>query len=99
MQTNKTTIFINKEKYLTSLAKDFTSVAILGFLFWFNYNFIGGSYFVNFLILMGILFSLLHSFQLRITERNKNLPIYFDVSQDKIDRIESILNEDQHSHK
>lgn len=99
MQTNKTTIFINKEKYLTLLAKDFTSVAILGFLFWFNYKFIGGSYFVNFLILMGILFSLLHSFQLRKSQNHKDLPIYFNVSQDKIDRIESILNEDQHLHK
>jgi len=99
MQTNKTTIFINKEKYLTSLAKDFTSVAVLGFLFWFNYKFIGGSYFLNFLILMGSLFSLLHSFQLRKSQNHKDLPIYFNVSQDKIDRIESILNEDQHSHK
>lgn len=96
MQTNKTTIFINKEKYLTSLAKDFTSVAVLGFLFWFNYNFIGGSYFVNFLILIGIL---LYIVNLKITKSDKNSPVYFNVSQDKIDRIESILNEDQHSHK
>jgi len=99
MQTNKTTIIINKEKYLTSLVGDFTSVAVLGFLFWFNYKFIGGSYFVNFLILIGILFSLLNSFQQRKSQNHKNLPIYFNVSQDKIDRIESILNEDQHSHK
>lgn len=98
-KTTTTIISINKEKYLTSLAKDFTSVATLGFLFWFNYNFIGGSYFVNFLILMGILFSLWNSFQLRRTKSNKNLPVYFNVSQDKIDRIESILNEDQHSQK
>lgn len=99
MQTNKTTIIkiiINTEKYLTSLAKDFTSLAILGFLFWFNYNFIGGSYFVNFLILIGIL---LYIVNLKITRSDKNSPVYFNVSQDKIDRIESILNEDQHSHK
>jgi hypothetical protein len=36
---------------------------------------------------------------LKITMSNKNSPVYFDVSQDKIDRIESILNEDQHPHK
>ena len=96
MQTNKTKIIINTEKYLTSLAKDFTSFAILGFLFWFNYNFIGGSYFVNFLILIGIL---LYIVNLKIMASDKNSPVYFDVSQDKIDRIESILNEDQHPHK
>jgi len=96
MKTNKTTIFINKEKYLTSLAKDFTSFAILGFFFWFNYKFIGGSYFVNFLILLYILMGIVN---LKITMSNKNSPVYFDVSQDKIDRIESILNEDQHPHK
>jgi hypothetical protein len=97
MQTNKTKIIINTEKYLTSLAKDFTSFAILGFLFWFNYNFIGGSYFVNFLILMVIL---LYIVNLKITDiSDKNSPVYFNVSQDKIDRIKSILNEDQHPHK
>jgi len=96
MQTNKTKIFINKEKYLTSLAKDFTSLAILGFFFWFNYNFIGGSYFVNFLILIGIL---LYIVNLKITKSDKNSPAYFNVSQDKLDRIDSILNEDQHPHK
>ncbi len=99
MQTNKTSIFINKEKYLTSLAQDFTSVALLGFLFWFNYKFIGGSYFVNFLILMGILIFLYCSFSSSITQSDKNSSVYFNVSQDKIDRIESILNEDQHPHK
>ena len=96
MQTNKTKIIINTEKYLTSLAKDFTSFAILGFLFWFNYKFIGGSYFVNFLILLYILMGIVN---LKITMSNKNSLVYFDVSQDKIDRIESILNEDQHPHK
>jgi hypothetical protein len=96
MQTNKTKIIINTEKYLTSLAKDFTSFAILGFFFWFNYKFIGGSYFVNFLILLYILMGIVN---LKITMSNKNSPVYFDVSQDKIDRIEKILNEDQHPHK
>ena len=96
MQTNKTTIFIKKEKYLTSLAKDFTTFAILGFFFWFNYNFIGGSYLVNFLILFYILMGIVY---LKITIGDKNSQIYFDVSQDKIDKIESILNEDQHPHK
>jgi len=96
MQTNKTKIIINTEKYLTSLAKDFTSFAILGFLFWFNYNFIGGSYFVNFLILMYILMGIVN---LKITISNKNSSVYFDVSQDKIDRIEIILSKDQHPHK
>jgi len=99
MQTNKTTIIkiiINTEKYLTSLAKDFTSLAILGFFFWFNYKFIGGSYFVNFLILLYILMGIVN---LKITKSDKNSSVYFNVSQDKIDRIESILNEDQHPHK
>ena len=87
----KTKITINKEKYLTSLAKDFTSLAPLGFLFWFNYNFIGGSYIVNFLILMGIL---LYIVKVNILMAEDQI-IYFNVSQDALDKIDSILNEDQ----
>ena len=87
----KTKIIINKEKYLTSLAKDFTSLGTLGFLFWFNYNFIGGSYIVNFLILMGIL---LYIVKLNIL-MEKDQIIYSNVSQDALDKIDSILKEDQ----
>lgn len=48
-------ITINQETYLCSLGKDYTSIAYLIFLCWFNHQFIGGSYFVNFLILCVII--------------------------------------------
>ena len=87
----KIRITINKEKYLTSLAKDFTSLGTLGFLFWFNYNFIGGSYIVNFLIFMLIL---LYIVKINILKEEDQIT-YFNVSQDALDKINSILNEDQ----
>lgn len=83
-------ITINKESYLGSLAKDLTSLGSLGFLCWFNHNFIGGSYFVNFLILCMI--------SLYIVEMKrsglKDADFYFNVSSEKIEQIEKILEED-----
>ena len=80
---------INQESYLVSLAKDVTSVGILGFFFWFNHNFVGGSYFVNFLILCMIF---LYCAKLKKSE-DKNASWYYKVSQEKIEQIKKIIKE------
>lgn len=83
-------ITINQENYLGSLAKDLTSLGILGFFCWFNHNFIGGSYFVNFLIICMIF---LYVSKLKKSEL-KDASWYFGVSSDKIVKIKEILEND-----
>lgn len=81
-------ITINQESYLGSLAKDLTSLGILGFFCWFNHNFIGGSYFVNFLILCMIF---LYASKIK-KSGSKDASWYYDVSSEKIKKIKEILN-------
>lgn len=82
-----TQVVINQESYLFSLAKDATSLTMLGFLCWFNHNFIGGSYFVNFLILCMIFL-----YCVKIGESgNKNVSWYYKVSKEKIEQIKKII--------
>lgn len=50
--------FFIKETVGKSIISDTYSIFTLGLLFWFNYNFIGWSYFVNFLIFVAILLKL-----------------------------------------
>jgi hypothetical protein len=80
-------ITINQESYLTSLAKDLTSLGSLGFLFWFNYNFIGNNYLVNFLILYMILLYISKI----VKSDKKDAYWYFNVSKEKLDKIKHIL--------
>ena len=87
-------ITINQENYLTSLAKDLTSLVILGFLFWFNYNFIGNNYLVNFLIFYMILFyffSFIRYISKIVKSDKKDAYWYFNVSKEKLDKIKHIL--------
>jgi hypothetical protein len=80
-------ITINQESYLNSLAKDLTSLGSLGFLFWFNYNFIGNNYLVNFLILCMILLYISKI----VKSDTKDAYWYFNVSKEKLDKIKHIL--------
>jgi hypothetical protein len=81
-------ITINQESYLSSLAKDLTSLGILGFFCWFNHNFIGGSYFVNFLILC-----MISLYAAKIKKSGlKDAGWYFGVSSEKIKKIKEILD-------
>lgn len=73
---------------LNQLAKDLTSLGILGFFCWFNHNFIGGSYFVNFLILCMIF---LYASKIK-KSGSKDASWYYDVSSEKIKKIKEILN-------
>ena len=55
----QTTLIISKKSSLASVLEDACSVCLLGFAFWFNYKFIGGSYVVNALILIFFILKLL----------------------------------------
>lgn len=81
-------IIINQENYFISLAKDSTSLAMLGFFCWFNYNFIGGSYFVNFLIVCMIFICCA-----KITKSGVEHCSWHGVSKEKIEQIKKIIKE------
>tara|TARA_R110000868_G_scaffold369011_1_gene632243 strand:+ start:106 stop:390 length:285 start_codon:yes stop_codon:yes gene_type:complete len=83
-------IVINQETYLNSLIKDLTSIGLLALLCWFNYAFIGGSYFVNFLIFCAIM-CYISSLQ---KIRHKDFTFYHNVSSAKISKIKEIIEND-----
>lgn len=92
MKEKKTNfIVINQESYFRSLAKDLTSLGLLGFFCWFNHNFIGGSYFVNFLI-----FCMICLYCAKIKKSGvEDCGWHYGVSQEKINQIKEILEENQ----
>jgi len=94
----RTLITINQESYLCCLAKDATSIALIGFLCWFNHNFIGGSYFVNFLILCLIYLYILHITKIPNSGAT-NYSSYHGVSKEKIKQIKQILKEQENVSK
>ena len=82
-----TIITINKESLINSIIKDTFSFIILGALFWFNYKVIGGSYFVNFLI---ILLSLIYI--IKSVKEDNNLKIY-KINDKDFDKVDEILKQ------
>ena len=78
-------ITLKKESVFESVVKDAFSLSILGALFYFNHHYVGGSYFVNFLILAMIIIYLLnftHSGRMRRFSK---------VSDDKMKKVIKIL--------
>lgn len=76
-----------REKIASSIIKDTYSFIILGFFFWFNYNFIGGSYLVNFLVLL-CCFTRICKDEDRTSYR---------VSDQKFQQIQSILENEKNN--
>lgn len=74
-----------RESIISSIITDTYSFVILGFFFWFNYKFIGGSYFVNFLVLL-ICFAYLLKFGKKTLYR---------ISDQKLQQIQSILENEK----
>ena len=54
IEVKKTTpeIIFYRESFLDSLLSDISTFGFLLFAFWFNYKFVGGSYFLNGIILV-----------------------------------------------
>jgi hypothetical protein len=53
-------VILLEESVWQSIVKDVVGLATLAALFWFNYEFVGGSYFVNALILGGIVMKIIN---------------------------------------
>lgn len=85
--TDKNTIIIKRESIFQSIVCDTYSFMILGALFYFNYKFIGGSYFVNFLIILLIILKLFASI------KSDKVKIFSSVSDNKINKILKIVGE------
>lgn len=82
-----TSIFIYKEKksFIRSFLSNLNTFGCLGFSFYFNYKFIGGNDFFDLIIFL--LFIRVFSCKV-MTEHKKH---FYDVSDEKIKRIEDIL--------
>lgn len=80
-------IFIYKEKksFIRSFLSNLNTFGCLGFSFYFNYKFIGGNDFFDLIIFL--LFITVFSCK-TMTEYKKH---FYDVSDEKIKRIEDIL--------
>ncbi len=82
---------IRRESLFQSIVNDVFSLGFVTLLFWFNYNFIGGSYLVNFIIMV-IMF--LYICKLAIKFKNnedKRFVDYKNVSDEKIKKIIEIV--------
>lgn len=86
-KSKPTIITINKESLIGSVLKDISSFMILGALFWFNYQVIGGSYFVNFLIIFLSLIYIIKS-----DKKDNNLKIY-KINDKDLDKVDEILKQ------
>ena len=86
-------ITIRKETLLKSILSDIFTFGCIGFLFWFNYSFIGGSYLVNAIIMFMIL---TYICKLACSFKEGSDPRLISrkgVSDEKIDKIVKILDE------
>tara|TARA_R110000772_G_scaffold140171_3_gene249338 strand:+ start:107 stop:385 length:279 start_codon:yes stop_codon:yes gene_type:complete len=83
----RVSIIIRRESIFQSVVCDTYSFIILGALFYFNYKFINGSYFVNFLIIILIIL------RLCATTKSDTVRIFKSVSDKKINKILKIVGE------
>lgn len=93
-KTTETKVILNKNYYITilkdtfllSTVKNLFTVVCLLFSFWFNYHFIGNSYFVNFLILVGFFCGMF----ILVDTTNKD-KYFYNVSKGQFEEIKQIL--------
>lgn len=78
-------IIITRESIMQSIVSDIFSFVSLGGFFWFNYNFIGNSKFVNFLILLLIMCKAIGAMD------SKNIKKYKGISEEKLQEIQNVL--------
>jgi len=86
-------IKIRRESLFQSIVNDIFSLGTLGFLFWFNYNFIGNSYLVNFIIMLLLFFFIIKTAIIFNKGDDKRFLDYKGVSDEKIEKIINILEE------
>jgi len=85
--SNVKTIIFFKQSFIECLIRAILTCLMLGAFFYFNYHFIGGSYFVNFLILIVVMCNI------NAAMRNKTefVKIY-EVSEETINKVQEIIN-------
>jgi hypothetical protein len=88
-------IKIRRESLFESVINDILSIGSIGFLFWFNYNFIGNSYVVNFIIMFLVFFTMATIKTAVNKGDDKRFIDYEGVSDKKIQRIIDILEEEE----
>ena len=79
-----------RESIINSIIKDTYSLAILSFFFWFNDKFIGGSYLVNFLVLIGC-------FVYVLKDSKFGKKTSYRISNQKLQQIQSILEDEKNN--
>jgi len=87
-------IRIRRESVFESIVNDIFSLGLVGFLFWFNYNFIGNSYLVNFIIMFLIFFGVVKTAITFNRGEDKRFLDYNEISDKKIEEIINILEND-----
>ena len=88
-------IKIRRESTLQSIVNDILSLGAVGFLFWFNYNFIGNSYLVNFIIMLLVFFGIIKTAITFNRGEDKRFLDYNGISDEKIEEIINILENDK----
>ena len=83
-------IFINKEKrsFFKSALKNISLFFLLIFSFWFNFTFLDGNNFFDVIIFLCFLFFIFG----RIREIIDSGNYYYDISDEKINKIKNILD-------
>ena len=91
VEETKYNVIINTETLFVSILKDIFSIFIFLPALWFNYNFLGNSYIMIFII-ASILFG--YSAKLVFVFLNSDR-YFFNVSYDDIQKIKKILKQQQ----
>lgn len=91
VKNNIYNVIINTETFFVSMLKDIFSIFMLLFALWFNYNFLGNSYIMIFIIAL-ILFSYSAKLVFIFLKSDR---YFFNVSYDNIEKIKQQLKQQQ----
>jgi hypothetical protein len=84
-------VIINTETFFASMLKDIFSIFMLLFALWFNYNCMGNSYIIIFIIVL-ILFGYSAKLVFIFVKSDR---YFFNVSYDNIEKIKKQLKQQQ----
>ena len=91
VKKNAYNIIINTETFFVSMLKDIFSIFMLLSALWFNYNFLGNSYIMIFIIVL-ILFVYIAKLFVILLKSDR---YFFNVSYDNIEKIKQQLKQQQ----
>ena len=91
VEETKYNVIINTETFFVSMLKDIFSIFMLLSVLWFNYNFMGNSYIMIFIIVL-MLFGYSAKLVFIFLKSDR---YFFNVSYDNIEKIKKILKQQQ----